>query len=63
MATQDRQGVSSTLGTRSSLDRRRFNCGELGHVRKKYPHPHMIDLVQQLSNVVPISGGNNNRGR
>ncbi|WMV14470.1 hypothetical protein MTR67_007855 [Solanum verrucosum] len=46
-----------------SFDRTCYNCREPGHMRRDFPHPHMLDSAQQQSRVmVPAGNGNNGRG-
>ena len=62
-STQNGQGAFFTPGSKPSLDRSCYNCGESGHIRRDYPHPRMTDRVQQQTReVVPVDEGNNGRG-
>uniref|UniRef100_M1DVA5 'chromo' domain containing protein n=1 Tax=Solanum tuberosum TaxID=4113 RepID=M1DVA5_SOLTU len=59
---QDNKGDTHSAGSISSFDRTCYNCGELGHMRRDYPYPRMMDSAQQLSRVV-VPAGNGNNGR
>ncbi|WMV33519.1 hypothetical protein MTR67_026904 [Solanum verrucosum] len=61
---QDSQGVAPSMGGRLSFDHTCYNCEEPGHMRRDFPHPRVLDSVQQQSKVVvPAGNDNNGRGR
>ena len=60
---QESQGVAPSASIRLSFDSTCYNCQEPGHIRKAYPHPRMMDSVQQQTRaVVPVGNSNNSRG-
>uniref|UniRef100_M1DR00 'chromo' domain containing protein n=1 Tax=Solanum tuberosum TaxID=4113 RepID=M1DR00_SOLTU len=61
---QDSQGVAPSAGSWPSFGRTCYYFGELGHITRDCPHPHVLDYAQhQTRSVVHVRNGNYGRGR